>query len=62
MLKLTGTWLNNYTDKYATIESEPLSGVYVIRYRDEPLLIQRWSERELLMHWTYLGDETDEEE
>jgi len=62
MPELSGTWLNNHTHKYATIQSEPLSAVYVLRYHDESFLEQRWSERELLRHWSYVGDETDEEE
>jgi len=62
MPELSGTWQNNHTQKLATIDTEPLSAVYVLRYHDERFLDQRWSERELLMHWSYVGDETDEEE
>jgi|TARA_Y100000015_G_C2391304_1_gene90332 hypothetical protein len=63
-----GYWQNKHTHRLAEIVSEPLSGVFELRYLEETgkhksiLENQRWCSRDLHKHWEYIGDEPIDEE
>mgnify|MGYP003638955264 CR=1 len=60
---MKGYWTNKHMNHVAEIISEPIVGVYELRYlNDTNKKKRRWCRRDLLEHWEPLDDDSIDEE
>ncbi len=55
-------WTNKYTKKHAVIVSEPIVGVFELKYLHNSVENQRWDAHQLYRHWERDYFSLDEEE